>query len=129
MSSGTIGQRSGFLSSRRGPAARVPQHLDPVRAVLRLLGPLTTMLVAGWYALRYPFERYSALLHTEFDFTEKQGATLTVPYFLALGEVIDRAGVGGRRVAAAGEHGGAEKNHCEAASAPYWDGPKATRLR
>ena len=32
----------------RGPAANVPQHLDPVRGVLRLLGPATPKLVAGY---------------------------------------------------------------------------------
>lgn len=32
----------------RGPAARVPPHLDPVRGVLRLLGPATPRLVAGY---------------------------------------------------------------------------------
>jgi hypothetical protein len=32
----------------RGPAARVPDHLDPVRGVLRLLGPATPKLVAGY---------------------------------------------------------------------------------
>ncbi len=32
----------------RGPAASVPQHLDPVRGVLRLLGPATPKLVAGY---------------------------------------------------------------------------------
>lgn len=32
----------------RGPAKRVPEHLDPVRAVLRLLGPSDPKLVAGY---------------------------------------------------------------------------------
>jgi Winged helix DNA-binding domain len=32
----------------RGPAKRVPEHLDPVRAVLRLLGPADAKLVAGY---------------------------------------------------------------------------------
>ena len=32
----------------RGPAARVPDHLDPVRAVLHLLGPATPRQVAGY---------------------------------------------------------------------------------
>lgn len=32
----------------RGPAATVPAHLDPVRAVLHLLGPSTPALVAGY---------------------------------------------------------------------------------
>jgi hypothetical protein len=32
----------------RGPAASVPQHLDPVRGVLRFLGPATPKLVAGY---------------------------------------------------------------------------------
>jgi hypothetical protein len=32
----------------RGPAATVPEHLDPVRGVLRLLGPATPKLVAGF---------------------------------------------------------------------------------
>lgn len=32
----------------RGPAKRVPEHLDPVRAVLRLLGPADPTLVAGY---------------------------------------------------------------------------------
>jgi hypothetical protein len=32
----------------RGPAAEVPPALDPVRAVLRLLGPATPKLVAGY---------------------------------------------------------------------------------
>ena len=32
----------------RGPAARVPEHLDPVRAVLHLLGPATPKQVAGY---------------------------------------------------------------------------------
>jgi hypothetical protein len=32
----------------RGPAATVPEHLDPVRGVLRLLGPATPKLVAGY---------------------------------------------------------------------------------
>lgn len=32
----------------RGPAKRVPPHLDPVRGVLRLLGPATPGLVAGY---------------------------------------------------------------------------------
>jgi hypothetical protein len=32
----------------RGPAATVPEHLDPVRGVLRLLGPTTPKLVAGF---------------------------------------------------------------------------------
>lgn len=32
----------------RGPAARVPDHLDPVRAVLHLLGPADPGLVAGY---------------------------------------------------------------------------------
>ncbi len=32
----------------RGPAARVPDHLDPVRGLLRLLGPATPKLVAGY---------------------------------------------------------------------------------
>lgn len=32
----------------RGPAATVPDHLDPVRGVLRLLGPATPKLVAGF---------------------------------------------------------------------------------
>lgn len=32
----------------RGPAKTVPEHLDPVRAVLRLLGPSTPKLVAGY---------------------------------------------------------------------------------
>jgi hypothetical protein len=32
----------------RGPAKSVPDHLDPVRAVLRLLGPSTPKLVAGY---------------------------------------------------------------------------------
>jgi hypothetical protein len=32
----------------RGPAASVPEHLDPVRGVLRLLGPATPKLVAGY---------------------------------------------------------------------------------
>jgi hypothetical protein len=32
----------------RGPAADVPAHLDPVRGVLRLLGPATPQLVAGY---------------------------------------------------------------------------------
>jgi hypothetical protein len=32
----------------QGPAARCPAHLDPVRAALRLLGPATPKLVAGY---------------------------------------------------------------------------------
>ena len=32
----------------RGPAAGVPEHLDPVRAVLRLLGPADAKQVAGY---------------------------------------------------------------------------------
>jgi hypothetical protein len=32
----------------RGSAARVAEHLDPVRGVLRLLGPATPKLVAGY---------------------------------------------------------------------------------
>ncbi|MGH3334643.1 MAG: DNA glycosylase AlkZ-like family protein, partial [Nocardioides sp.] len=32
----------------RGPAASVPERLDPVRGVLRLLGPATPKLVAGY---------------------------------------------------------------------------------
>jgi hypothetical protein len=32
----------------RRPAASVPEHLDPVRGVLRLLGPATPKLVAGY---------------------------------------------------------------------------------
>lgn len=32
----------------RGPAKRVPAHLDPIRAVLRLLGPATPQQVAGY---------------------------------------------------------------------------------
>jgi hypothetical protein len=32
----------------RGPAKRVPAHLDPVRALLRLLGPTTPQLVAAY---------------------------------------------------------------------------------
>jgi hypothetical protein len=32
----------------RGPAGRIPKHLDPVRGVLRLLGPATPKLVAGY---------------------------------------------------------------------------------
>jgi hypothetical protein len=32
----------------RGPAKSVPDHLDPVRSVLRLLGPSTPQLVAGY---------------------------------------------------------------------------------
>jgi DNA glycosylase AlkZ-like len=32
----------------RGPAKRVPEHLDPVRAVLRFLGPADPGLVAGY---------------------------------------------------------------------------------
>ena len=32
----------------RGPAAKVPGHLDPIRAVLRFLGPATPKLVAGY---------------------------------------------------------------------------------
>lgn len=32
----------------QGPAQRVPAHLDPIRAVLRLLGPATPQLVAGY---------------------------------------------------------------------------------
>ena len=32
----------------RGPAARVPEHLDPVRAVLHLLGPATPRHVAAY---------------------------------------------------------------------------------
>lgn len=32
----------------RGPAKRVPAHLDPIRAALRLLGPSTPTLVAGY---------------------------------------------------------------------------------
>ena len=32
----------------RGPAARVPDHLDPVRAVLHLLGPATPRQVAAY---------------------------------------------------------------------------------
>ncbi|GAA4732305.1 crosslink repair DNA glycosylase YcaQ family protein [Nocardioides endophyticus] len=32
----------------RGPAKSVPDHLDPVRSVLRLLGPSTPKLVAGY---------------------------------------------------------------------------------
>jgi winged helix DNA-binding protein len=32
----------------RGPAARVPSHLDPVRAVLRFLGPADPKAVAGY---------------------------------------------------------------------------------
>ena len=32
----------------RGPAARVPEHLDPVRAVLHLLGPATPKQVAAY---------------------------------------------------------------------------------
>jgi hypothetical protein len=32
----------------RGPAARVPEHLDPIRAVLRFLGPATPKLVARY---------------------------------------------------------------------------------
>jgi hypothetical protein len=36
------------IAGWRGPAAHVPPHLDPVRAVLRLLGPATPALVAGY---------------------------------------------------------------------------------
>ena len=32
----------------RRPAARVPRHLDPIRALLRLLGPASPKLVAGY---------------------------------------------------------------------------------
>lgn len=32
----------------RGPAARTPDHLDPIRGVLRYLGPSTPKLVAGY---------------------------------------------------------------------------------
>jgi hypothetical protein len=32
----------------RGPAAKVPRHLDPIRGVLRFLGPATPKLVAGY---------------------------------------------------------------------------------
>lgn len=32
----------------RGPAKRVPPHLDPIRGVLRLLGPASPQLVAGY---------------------------------------------------------------------------------
>jgi hypothetical protein len=32
----------------RGPAAKIPAHLDPIRGVLRFLGPATPKLVAGY---------------------------------------------------------------------------------
>lgn len=36
------------IAGWRGPATRVPQHLDPVRATLHLLGPASPRLVAGY---------------------------------------------------------------------------------
>jgi hypothetical protein len=36
------------IPSWRGPAGTVPDHLDPARGVLRLLGPATPKLVAGF---------------------------------------------------------------------------------
>jgi len=36
------------ISGWRGPAKRVPEHLDPIRGVLRFLGPATPKLVAGY---------------------------------------------------------------------------------
>ncbi len=58
----------------RGPAARVPEHLDPVRGVLRLLGPATPKLVAGY--VDAPVAEVSARWPEDVEMVEVDGQRL-----------------------------------------------------
>jgi hypothetical protein len=56
----------------RGPAASVPKHLDPVRGALRLLGPATPKLVAGF--IDAPVREVSAQWPDDVTAVEVDGA-------------------------------------------------------
>lgn len=60
----------------RGPAATVPDHLDPVRGVLRLLGPATPKLVAGF--VDAPVREVTARWPEDVAQVEVDGARLDV---------------------------------------------------
>ena len=60
----------------RGPAASVPEHLDPVRGVLRLLGPATPKLVAGY--VDAPVAEVSARWPEDVETVEVDGQRLDV---------------------------------------------------
>ncbi|HTW17303.1 MAG TPA: crosslink repair DNA glycosylase YcaQ family protein [Nocardioides sp.] len=60
----------------RGPAAQVPTHLDPIRAVLRLLGPSDPKLVAGY--LDAPVREVKAHWPSDVVPVEVDGARLDV---------------------------------------------------
>lgn len=60
----------------RGPAKRVPGHLDPVRAVLRLLGPADPKLVAGY--LDSPVKEVRARWPEDVVAVEVEGRVLDV---------------------------------------------------
>ena len=60
----------------RGPAASVPQHLDPVRGVLRLLGPATPKLVAGY--VDSPVAEVSARWPEDVEAVEVDGQRLDI---------------------------------------------------
>lgn len=60
----------------RGPTADVPQHLEPVRGVLRFLGPATPKLVAGY--LDAPVAEVSARWPEDVETVEVDGRRLDV---------------------------------------------------
>jgi Winged helix DNA-binding domain len=60
----------------RGPAASVPEHLDPVRGVLRLLGPATPKLVAGY--VDAPVAEVSARWPQDVEGVEVDGRRLDI---------------------------------------------------
>jgi hypothetical protein len=60
----------------RGPAATIPEHLDPVRGVLRLLGPATPKLVAGF--VDAPVREVSARWPEDVQAVEVDGQRLDV---------------------------------------------------
>jgi hypothetical protein len=60
----------------RGPAKRVPAHLDPVRGVLRFLGPATPKLVAGY--VDAPVSEVSARWPVDVEQVEVDGQRLDI---------------------------------------------------
>jgi Winged helix DNA-binding domain len=64
------------ITGWRGAARRVPQHLDPIRGVLRFLGPATPKLVAG--CLDAPVREIAARWPQDVEPVEVDGVRLDV---------------------------------------------------
>ncbi len=64
------------ITGWRGAARRVPRHLDPIRGVLRFLGPATPQLVAGY--LDAPVREIAARWPQDVEPVEVDGVRLDI---------------------------------------------------